>query len=26
VVDQTIPQHRTAEGPTDERSHHRLSQ
>jgi putative transposase len=26
VVDQTIPQHRTAEGPADERSYHRLSQ
>jgi putative transposase len=26
VVDQTIPEHRTAEGPADERSHHRLSQ
>jgi hypothetical protein len=26
VVDQTILEHRTAEGPADERSHHRLSQ
>jgi putative transposase len=26
VVDQTIPQHGTAEGPADERSYHRLSQ
>src|SRR6516165_5284541 len=24
VVDQTIPEHRTAEGPADERSYHRL--
>ena len=26
VVEQEIPEHRTAEGPADERSHHRLSQ
>src|SRR5262249_50618610 len=26
MVDQTIPEHRTAEGPADERCHHRLSQ
>src|SRR5262245_52322778 len=25
MVDQTIPQHWTAEGPVDERCHHRLS-
>src|SRR5262245_60824695 len=26
MVDQTIPEHRTAEGPADERCHHRVSQ